>query len=222
MDPDPPGGTVRDVTAQPAARIRKQAYYREPGAPPQLVREYFRRLGPVTLVLDLGCGLGAVSRAAPCGVRVIGVDHDRGALERASRHGPVLAWDAASARRLPFPRHRFDAVIARDLLEHLDTPWDTVREMHAVLRSGGLALASAPMARPRVVWNDYTHRRGFTRAAIRLLFLDAGFQVERVDRMGPLPLVARLGMIRAATWLLRLPVLNHIWATSWEILVRKP
>ncbi|MCY3895246.1 MAG: class I SAM-dependent methyltransferase [Chloroflexi bacterium] len=210
------------MTGQPAAPIRKRAYYQGTGAPTQLVREYFRRLGSVALVLDLGCGVGSVSRAAPRGVRVIGVDHDRGALKLASRRGAVLAWDAGSGRPLPFPINRFDAVIARDVLEHLDHPWDAVHEIHAVLRPGGLALASVPMARPRVVWNDYTHRRGFTRAAIRLLFLDAGFEVVRMDRMGPMPLLARLGLIRAAPWLLRIPVLDHLWATSWEVLVRKP
>ena len=210
------------MNGQSAPTLRKRVYYQGTGAPPQLVREYFRRVGAASLVLDLGCGLGGVSQAAPCGVRVIGIDHDRGALETASRYGRVAAWDAGAGERLPFPRNRFDAVIARDVLEHLDHPWDAVREMGAVLRPGGLALASVPMARPRVVWNDYTHRRGFTRSAIRLLFLDAGFEVERVDRMGPLPLAARLNLIRAVPWLLRLPVLNHVWATSWEVLVRKP
>ena len=205
-----------------APPIRKRAYYQRGSVPPQLVREYFRRLGTVSLVLDLGCGLGGVSRAAPRGMRVIGVDHDRGALEHAVRFGAVVAWDAGAGRRLPFPRNRFDAVIARDVLEHLDHPWDAVREMRAVLRPGGAALVSVPMARPRVVWNDYTHRRGFTRSAACLLFLDAGFEVERVDRMGPLPLATRLNLIRAVPWLLRLPVLNQVWATSWEVLVRKP
>ena len=210
------------MSGQRVPPIRKRSYYQISGAPPQLVREYFRRLGTVSLVLDLGCGLGGVSRAAPGDVQVIGVDHDRGALEIAGRFGAVVAWDAGAGRRLPFPRNRFDAVIARDVLEHLDHPWDAVREMRAVLRPGGAALVSVPMARPRVVWNDYTHRRGFTRSAACLLFLDAGFAVERVDRMGPLPLAARLDLIRAVPWLLRLPVLDQVWATSWEVLVRKP
>lgn len=210
------------MNGQSAPPIRKRAYYQGSGAPPKLVREYFRRVGTVSLVLDLGCGVGDMAQAAPPGVRVIGIDHDRGALEIAGRYGRVLVWDAGAGQRLPFRRNRFDAVIARDVLEHLDHPWDTVREIRAVLRAGGLALASVPMARPRVVWNDYTHRRGFTRSAARLLFLDAGFEVERVDRMGPLPLAARLNLIRAVPWLLRLPVLDQVWATSWEVLVRKP
>lgn len=210
------------MTGRRAPPIRKRAYYEEVGLPLALARDYFRRLGSVSLVLDLGCGAGGLARAAPPSTRVIGLDHDRGALELATPYGAVLAWDAAAGRRLPFQRRHFDAVVARDVLEHLDCPWDTVREMHAVLRPGGLALASVPMARPRVVWNDYTHRRGFTRSAVRLLFLDAGFTVERVDRMGPLPLLARLGLIRATPWLLRLPGLNHVWAASWEVLARKP
>jgi len=197
-------------------------YYSNTGVPSPLAHEYFRRLGAASLVLDLGCGVGDMSRAAPPGVRVIGIDHDQGALELAGRYGQVVAWDAGTGRRLPFPRSRFDAVIARDVLEHLDRPWDTLREMRAVLRPGGLVLASVPMARPRVVWNDYTHRRGFTAAAIRLLVLDAGFAVMRVDRMGPLPLLARLGLIRAVPWLLRLPVLDQAWASSWEVLARRP
>ena len=210
------------MTGRRAHPIHKRAYYEAVDLPPALARDYFRRLGSVSLVLDVGCGTGGLAEAAPPGTRVIGLDHDGGALELASRHGFVLSWDASAGRRLPFPRHRFDAVVARDVLEHLDQPWDTVREMHAVLRPGGLALASVPVARPQVVWNDYTHRRGFTRAAIRLLFLDAGFDVVRVDRMGPLPLLARLGLIRAVPWLLRLPVLNQCRATSWEVVARKP
>ena len=210
------------MSGRPARQIRKRAYYRGPGVPPALVRDYFRRMGHVTLVLDLGCGTGGVARAAPPGVRVLGLDHDRGALELAAQHGPVLAWDAAAGRRLPFPRNSLDAVIARDVLEHLDHPWDAVREVHEVLKPGGLTLASVPMARARVVWNDYTHRRGFTRAAVHLLFLDAGFEVERVERMGPVPVLARLGLIRAVPWLLRIPVLDHVWAASWEVLARKP
>ncbi len=39
--------------------------------------------------------------------------------------------------------------------------------------------ASSPDAQ-RWVWDDYTHRRPFTRKSFRLLFADQGFEVERV------------------------------------------
>ena len=39
--------------------------------------------------------------------------------------------------------------------------------------------ASSPDAQ-RWVWDDYTHRRPFTRKAFRLLFADQGWSVEQV------------------------------------------
>ena len=44
---------------------------------------------------------------------------------------------------------------------------------------GGRVFASSPDAQ-RWVWDDYTHRRPFTRKAFRLLFADQGWTVEQV------------------------------------------
>ena len=46
--------------------------------------------------------------------------------------------------------------------------------------------ASSPDAQ-RWVWDDYTHRRPFTRKSFRLLFEDQGFQVERVGYESVMP-----------------------------------
>ena len=46
--------------------------------------------------------------------------------------------------------------------------------------------ASSPDAQ-RWVWDDYTHRRPFTRKAFRLLFGDQGFEVERVGYESVMP-----------------------------------
>ena len=54
-----------------------------------------------------------------------------------------------------------------------------VREVAARVRPGGRVFASSPDAQ-RWVWDDYTHRRPFTRKAFRLLFADQGSTVERV------------------------------------------
>src|SRR5206468_3266999 len=80
---------------------------------------------------------------------------------------------------LPFEDDRFDAVVLKDLLEHVEDPVGVVREVRRVVRSGGQVFASSPDAQ-RWVWDDYTHRRPFTRKAFRLLFRDQGFDVERV------------------------------------------
>ncbi|HEX5225351.1 MAG TPA: methyltransferase domain-containing protein, partial [Solirubrobacteraceae bacterium] len=89
----------------------------------------------------------------------------------------VLLGDVAEP--LPFAEGRFDGVVVKDLLEHLDRPADLVSEVHRVLRPGGLVFASSPDAQGWV-WDDYTHRRPYTRKSFRLLFADQGFEVLRV------------------------------------------
>ena len=46
--------------------------------------------------------------------------------------------------------------------------------------------ASSPDAQ-RWVWDDYTHRRPFTRKSFRLLFADQGWTVERVGYESVMP-----------------------------------
>ena len=95
---------------------------------------------------------------------------------------------------LPFEDATFDGVVLKDLLEHVRDPVAVVREVRRVLRPGGRVFASSPDAQ-RWVWDDYTHRRPFTRKAFRLLFADQGLdgrarrlrvgRARHVDRRGP-------------------------------------
>ncbi len=43
-----------------------------------------------------------------------------------------------------FPGHQFDLIIARDILEHVRDPMQTLRDIHALLRPGGLLFFITP------------------------------------------------------------------------------
>jgi 2-polyprenyl-3-methyl-5-hydroxy-6-metoxy-1,4-benzoquinol methylase len=115
-------------------------------------------------------------------------------------------------------------VILKDLLEHVREPVALVREVSRVLRPAGLVFASSPDAQ-RWVWDDYTHRRPFTRKAMRLLFADAGYRVERLGYESVMPGTSivsgmtrakrRPAPLRAAAWM---PIVRrNVW-----VVARKP
>ena len=72
------------------------------------------------------------------------------------------------------------------------------------------------------MWDDYTHRRPFTRKSFRLLFADQGFTVEHVGYESVLPGTSILSArtkakrrpapLRAAAWL---PVVRrNVWLVA--------
>jgi SAM-dependent methyltransferase len=189
--------------------------------PDPLYAMYFRQLTGARRILDVGCGPGDLGRHRPSReVTVHGVDLDPDALARAAGAETVVRADLDGGP-LPYADHSFDAVVAKDIFEHLVRPERLAREVWRVLRPGGTVIASVVMARPRAVWADYTHVRGFTRQTAPKLLADAGFVVERVWRMGGVPLSRRLRFGRLVPFLLRLPGPSQLWAASWELRARK-
>ena len=85
-------------------------------------------------ILDLGCGKGRFARKLKdLGAEVVGLDLSAGMLAKAAG----LSRVQASARRLPFADSTFDAVIAIEVLEHVDSVAPVLDEAFRVLRPGG-------------------------------------------------------------------------------------
>jgi len=54
-----------------------------------------------------------------------------------------------------------------------------------------------------------------------LLLEDAGFEVEAIWRMGGVPLSSRLGFMDLVPHLLRVPLFDALWGSSWELRARR-
>jgi len=173
-------------------------------------------------VLDLGCATGDLGRYKPDGTQVSGLDFDPVLVAKATMHEMAQVWDLDMPAPLPFPDAYFDAVVAKDILEHLQKPWLMVMEIKRVTRPGGIILSSVICERGHRTWSDYTHVRGFTMGSLRNMFRDAGFQVLDVWRMGGVPLSSRLNFIHIVPLLLRFPPFDWLWTSSYEIKARRP
>ena len=133
-------------------------------------------------ILDVGSGTGWLAKHFP---NYTGIDSHPEATEAARKQGRnVLPADVDEP--LPFDDASFDGVVLKDVLEHVRDPSRVVREAQRVLRPRGRVFASSPDAQ-RWVWDDYTHRRPFTRKSFRLLFADQGFEVEQIGYESVMP-----------------------------------
>jgi SAM-dependent methyltransferase len=115
-------------------------------------------------LLDLGCGGGRHAfEAAKRGARVVAIDAgadevarvrdtlgamaEAGEIRNPSGTGAVQG----DALRLPFPDAVFDRVIAAEVLEHIPSDSDAMRELVRVLRPGGLMAVTVPRYGPELV-----------------------------------------------------------------------
>jgi demethylmenaquinone methyltransferase / 2-methoxy-6-polyprenyl-1,4-benzoquinol methylase len=92
-------------------------------------------LPPGSLVLDLACGTGDLSRVARrAGYRVIGADLSAGMLAANSTGQPLVEADCS---RLPFPDAAFDGLVCGYALRNFTDLGQALAETARVLRPGG-------------------------------------------------------------------------------------
>lgn len=103
-------------------------------------------IGPGAVVLDIGCGKGAVTlpaaRAAGPGGQVTGIDLALPMLDHASRAAeqaglPMVTFGPGDAADPPFPAGSFDVVLAGNVAQFLTCPMTEVPGWGSLLTAGG-------------------------------------------------------------------------------------
>jgi len=109
--------------------------------------------------LDVGCGTGRNLPLYAAGVRVIGLDPSRDALDKARRRAPRASLIQGDAQALPFRDAVFDTVVSGLVFCSVPDPARGLAEVKRVLRPGG-ALRMLEHVRATRAWKARFQDRG--------------------------------------------------------------
>jgi len=141
-----------------------------------------------SLLLDVGCWDGSFSQFLR-GVKYVGVDINRQALELAKQKG--LDVIMASCDHLPFKDEAFDACSMIEVIEHLYSPEKTIREVYRILKDDGKFLLATPnfvnfidrinvlFGKHPIAGTEHQHIRFFTWKTLNALLEKCGFKLEK-------------------------------------------
>jgi SAM-dependent methyltransferase len=121
-------------------------------------------------VLDVGCGRKPYREFIKAS-RYVGVD-----IDNPSTRALAAVDIYYDGRTLPFANASFDAVLCSQVLEHVFAPDEFLREIHRVLRPGGVLLLATPFT-----WDEHEQPHDFARYSsfgLRALIERSGFIVE--------------------------------------------
>jgi len=141
-------------------------------------------------LLDIGCGEGLFLAFAQKYYNVVGIDIDQKAIHAAKElYGVqrVYAMTLEEFRR-HFPREKFDVVTMFEVLEHLEDPVGTIRDIKAILKPRGILVISVPnrdrKSFERDKWDifDYppNHFTRWSGEALRRFLEREGFIVKKL------------------------------------------
>ncbi len=120
--------------------------------------------------------------------------------------------------QLPMQNQSIDGVVAKDVLEHVQDPIAALAELRRVAKQSALCVVTVPQAKPRAVWADPTHIRGFTPRALEMAAQAAGWSITSIQPVDALPGIDRLGLTRWILAIWRLPLMRFA-ARNWLVVL---
>jgi ubiquinone/menaquinone biosynthesis C-methylase UbiE len=98
-------------------------------------------------VIDCGCGAGEYVRAlANLGADAWGIEYSADKIDEAQRLGGLPEGRVAvgDLEAIEFPDDRFDVALINEVLEHVPHDDRAIREIHRILKPGGVAVIFSP------------------------------------------------------------------------------
>lgn len=137
-----------------------------------MMDEYFAGMSDLR-VLDCGAWNGwFLSYNVPAIRQRIALDFDPHFAGELKKQGIDFVLADMERGHIPVAENSIDLLAMTSTLEHLNCPEKIATEVRRVLKPGGIVFITVPdiMKYKFRFWNDITHKRPFTRDAMRFLF----------------------------------------------------
>jgi ubiquinone/menaquinone biosynthesis C-methylase UbiE len=140
-------------------------------------------------LLEVGCSSGfLISQlcAEYPQATLVGADVVSAPLVRLAETHPKIAFVRMSLTECVFPANSFDAVVALNVLEHIEEHDRAAAEIHRVLKPGGIFVIEVPQGPG--LFDSYDralrHFRRYSGASLRTLLVNAGFRILYQSYLG--------------------------------------
>jgi SAM-dependent methyltransferase len=140
-------------------------------------------------IMDIGCSSGffltLLRRRFPDCV-IVGADCVRGPLQRLSRNMPDIPLLQFDLAKCPLPDRSFDGLVLLNVLEHIEDDLAAARQLHRILRPGGIAVIEVPAGPDLydVYDQELLHFRRYRMGDLLGMLRTAGFEILERSHLG--------------------------------------
>jgi SAM-dependent methyltransferase len=155
----------------------------------QLALDSMRTLSGRPVILDVGCASGFLLRDLRSSIpaaALIGADYLSSLLLRAALNAPDIPLLQFDLRTCPLADETVDGVTALNVLEHIDDDEGALRQIHRILKCGGIAHLEVPSGPSCFdVYDEVLmHHRRYALSKFVRLCESVGFKVEWANHLG--------------------------------------
>lgn len=139
----------------------------------QVDRQFGEQIPPGSLVLDVGAG------SAPYKKYFAHTAYETCDFEQVDKAYAETTYVCDITAGIPVESGRFDFILFNQTLEHIKEPLKALNELNRVLKGGGKLLCTVPL-----FYEEHEQPHDFfryTQFALRYLFEQAGFRIERLE-----------------------------------------